>query len=87
MKLRTNSLKEENDLFLALMRLLEKQNVLRIVEQSKPYPNRGANIAERVYLDVMLNPAIATLVQKQLNGANSPDIAKGQFSMFGGSND
>lgn len=85
MKIRLNGLKNENDLFLALMRQLEKQKLLKIIEQSKPYANRGASIAERVYLDVVLNPALATLMQKQLQ--NAQDIADGQTSMFGGLQD
>lgn len=49
MKIRLMGTREQNSQFISLLRSLPE---LIIISESKPYPNRGSDIQERVYLEI-----------------------------------
>ena len=68
-KLRIMSHKQDNDLFCIILKELERIDAIKIIEQSRPYANRGNSIAERIYFDIEINPDIKNDLP-QLNNAN-----------------
>ena len=53
----------------ATRRLLE---VLEVVAVSEPYPDRGASVMVRVYLEIRLNPAASATLPSPSRAARRP---------------
>ena len=57
-KLRAMSYRQDNERLAMILRELQRINAIKIIEQSKPYSNKGNSIQERVYYDIEINPNI-----------------------------
>lgn len=53
-KMRLSGTQEDLNGWLYLLKKLEQRRLIRILEQSQPYPNRGSSLLYRVYIDVEL---------------------------------
>ena len=56
MKIRLISWHEDNENFVSILKKLEEINLVKIVEVSKSYPNRGNSVCERKYIELSINP-------------------------------
>lgn len=61
LKIRISSYAEDGSAFLRILKELARINAIKIIEQSKSYPNRGNSLVQRSYLDIEVNPQIFTL--------------------------
>ena len=58
LKLRISSYCDDIDLFMLILNELQHINAIKIIQQSKPYENRGNSLIKRHYIDLEINPNI-----------------------------
>lgn len=58
LKLRISSYCNDIDHFMLILKELQRINAIKIIQQSKPYENRGNSLIKRHYIDLEINPEI-----------------------------
>lgn len=53
--MRLSGTEEDLKAYLYLLHAMDKKGLIEILEESKPYPNKGESKILRVYLDINLN--------------------------------